>query len=1043
MKNVISPLKSRILEKFDTLQTRISVRAEVDRKMFYDARQMASTFHTRHPRIWGILRSLIAISMVAASSVMLFKADDGFFEMSLNLGPLYFTVVNGPLIFLSAIGGFIPALVSFTSLFAVQLLTNTSMAYSSFIFLIDISLAHQMAKRSCFRSFKKTIFTIPVFALIVGDVWSLINDVMYAHGFMHLSSTRLIMAFVGSLPECAFAALAAYGWYKILPHDVRRLFRFGDYDMNRNIHMLREAKRSGRTWISTKISTIITVEALILTVCAALFSNMLMTEMGEQIFRDINQGEVTFTLPDAPEGDGIINETVNISGTDEGSGSSGDNTSIENQPPLEQRMILNDHGLAYVIRLIMMLFNLTVPMVSFANFYAQQTIARPLMRMAFGINKFNKASDEEKPEAAKDFHKLDVASKDEIQDLYQNMDAMALDVIAYREHLQKEQRMQEDLRVAEKASQAKSDFLSSMSHEIRTPINAVLGLDEMILREAEDESVLQYALDIQNAGHSLLSLVNDILDFSKIEAGKMEIIPVEYDLASTINDLVNMIAVRAENKGLSLVAEVNPDIPHVLYGDEIRVKQIVTNILTNAVKYTETGTVTMYVDYEKKNDDEIGLFFRVVDTGIGMKEEDIKKLYSPFERIEEKRNRTIEGTGLGMSIVKQLLDKMDSELVVKSVYGEGSDFSFTVAQKVVKWEPIGDFSKTYKENLKNRQKYKESFKAPEAQILITDDTRMNLTVVVALLKKTEIRIDTAGSGRETLSLVKKKKYDLIFLDHMMPEMDGIETLHNMQEMEDNINKDTPVIVLTANAIAVAKEGYIKEGFSDYLSKPVDGQKLEKMLIEYLPKEKVTIVDSAGEEPEGAETSEGAELSIDGIDMKDGEKNCGSRDVLLSVMKEYEEAAYEKLDKIEQYYKAEDIKNYTIEVHALKSSSRMIGAIDLSEKAAYLEKCGNENNVEEIREKTPELLEALKDIKEKLYSAFEHEDEGEKPEISEEELLSAFGTVKELVEAFDFDSADDVLSMVDAYKIPDEYADKYERVKAAVRKVDQAELLSIL
>ncbi|MCR5055207.1 MAG: response regulator [Lachnospiraceae bacterium] len=1037
MKNMIKDVKTKIINGFDTFQTRLSVRSEVDRKMFYDVSQMASTFHSRHPRIWGILRSLIAISMVAASTIMLFRADDGFFEMSVNLGSVKLTFVNGPLIFLSAIGGFIPALVSFTSLFAVQLFTNTSMAYSSFIFLIDIALAHQMAKRSCFRSFRKTLFTIPVFALIVGDVWFLVNDIMYAHGFMHLSGARLIMAFVGSLPECAAAALFAYGWYKILPHDVRRLFRFGDYDMTRNIHTIREAKRAGRTWISTKISTIITVEALILTVCAALFSNMLMSEMGEQIFKDINRGEVTLTMPDMPAEGSAVNGSDQLQDAEV-------ETEASAQPPsFHQRMILNDHGLAYALRLIMMLFNLTVPMASFANFYAQQTIARPLMRMAFGISKFNKASDEEKPEAAKDFHKLDVASKDEIQDLYQNMDAMALDVIAYREHLQKEQRMQEDLRVAEKASQAKSDFLSSMSHEIRTPINAVLGLDEMILREAEDESVLQYALDIQNAGHSLLSLVNDILDFSKIEAGKMEIIPVEYDLASTINDLVNMIAVRAENKGLSLVAEVNPDIPHVLYGDEIRVKQIVTNILTNAVKYTETGTVTMYVDYEKKNDDEIGLFFRVVDTGIGMKEEDIKKLYSPFERIEEKRNRTIEGTGLGMSIVKQLLDKMDSELVVKSVYGEGSDFSFTVAQKVVKWEPIGDFSKTYKENLKNRQKYKESFKAPEAQILITDDTRMNLTVVVALLKKTEIRIDTAGSGRETLSLVKKKKYDLIFLDHMMPEMDGIETLHNMQEMEDNINKDTPVIVLTANAIAGAREGYIKEGFSDYLSKPVDGKKLEKMLIEYLPKEKVTIVDSAGEEEEGAGASEEADLSIEGIDMKEGEKNCGSRDVLLSVMKEYEEAADEKLNKIEQYYKAEDIKNYTIEVHALKSSSRMIGAIDLSEKAAYLEKCGNENNVEEIREKTPELLEILKDVKEKLYSTFEHEDEGEKPEISEEELLSAFGTVKELVEAFDFDSADDVIGMVDAYKIPDEYADKYERVKAAVRKVDQAELLSIL
>ena len=389
---------------------------------------------------------------------------------------------------------------------------------------------------------------------------------------------------------------------------------------------------------------------------------------------------------------------------------------------------------------------------------------------------------------------------------------------------------------AQRANHAKSAFLANMSHEIRTPINTVLGMDEMILRESGEREILSYASDIQTAGRTLLSLINDILDFSKIEEGRMEILPAQYELSSLINDLANMIRIRAEKKGLLFTINADREVPHLLYGDEIRIKQIALNILTNAVKYTEKGEVKLDISFTKQAENEILLTFTVSDTGIGMKEEDMDRLFSPFTRIEEKRNRSVEGTGLGMSIVKQLLSLMGSELQVKSVYGEGSVFSFTIQQKVVKWDAMGDLSARFKKDSEERTVYHELFHAPDAKVLVVDDTEVNLAVIKNLLKKTQIRIDTAASGREALAAAEKMRYDVIFIDHMMPDMDGMETLEKLRKQA---GKDLPVcIALTANAVSGAREMYLNAGFADYISKPVDGRRLEEVLRHYLPAEKV-------------------------------------------------------------------------------------------------------------------------------------------------------------------------------------------------------------
>ena len=389
---------------------------------------------------------------------------------------------------------------------------------------------------------------------------------------------------------------------------------------------------------------------------------------------------------------------------------------------------------------------------------------------------------------------------------------------------------------AERANEAKSSFLARMSHEIRTPINAVLGMNEMILREAESDSIREYATNIHSAGKVLLSIINDILDLSKIDSGKMELIETDYNMGNVLLDIENMISMRAEEKGLNFQIITEANMPKMLHGDETRIKQCITNLLTNSVKYTHEGSVTFQVDFVDNNDGTINLWISVSDTGIGIKEKDLYMLFDPFIRLDMRKNRTIQGTGLGLSITKRLLEMMGGNLTVESTYGKGSTFSFVVPQNIAGKELLGDYRKTTGDAEMPDSPERKMFIAPNAQILAVDDTRVNITVVKGLLKRLKVQFDSALSGQECLNKVKEKHYDIILLDHMMPEMDGIETLHNMQQMEEYIQNKPVVIALTANAIVGAKEEYLKEGFADYLSKPIDAVQLEDMIRQYLPDE---------------------------------------------------------------------------------------------------------------------------------------------------------------------------------------------------------------
>ncbi len=397
-----------------------------------------------------------------------------------------------------------------------------------------------------------------------------------------------------------------------------------------------------------------------------------------------------------------------------------------------------------------------------------------------------------------------------------------------------QQKLEEQQKELERANGYQKVFLANMSHEIRSPINAMLGMNEMIKRTDNLEEIKEYASNIEEAGEVLLSLINDILDFSKIESGNMEIVCNEYDVMSVIRSSYNLVYLRAKEKGLEFRVKNRLDIPRTLYGDEQRIRQIVTNLLINSVKYTENGYVSLVVDFERIDDENIELLIMVTDTGVGIPKEDMDKIFESFQRLDIVKNRTIEGTGLGLAITKSLVGLMDGKIDVKSEDGKGTTFTITIPQKIVNPEPMGIFQKSV---VKKTKAYKEEFHAPTARVLVVDDMQMNLLVIQGLLKETLVQVETALSGEAALTLTKQKQYDVILMDHMMPFMDGIEAFHRIRE-EEGPNRNTPVIMLTANAVNGMEAEYLDEGFSDYIAKPVKPDILEKILRKYIPESKI-------------------------------------------------------------------------------------------------------------------------------------------------------------------------------------------------------------
>ena len=562
-------------------------------------------------------------------------------------------------------------------------------------------------------------------------------------------------------------------------------------------------------------------------------------------------------------------------------------------------------------------------------------------------------------------------------------------------------RLREARRIAERSSAAKSEFLATMSHEIRTPINAVMGMNEIVLRESsqardrlpEDPDRIRgifgdicgYAGIIDSAGKNLLSLINDILDISRIEAGKLEIREGSYMLSSVLNDVCNLISFRARSRALDFRVDVDRRLPDNLRGDALRIRQIMLNILNNAVKYTNKGSVTLSVyadaDAAFEAGQSLDLIVSVKDTGIGIRPEDLDKLFNKFERIGLADSGHVEGTGLGLTITKNLLDMMGGQIRVESAYGEGSVFTVTIPQQIVSTEPVGDFRERFESSEASPGTTEDLFRAPGARVLVVDDTRMNLTVAEGLLKRTEMMIDTAAGGEEALKLALSVPYDLILMDQRMPGLDGTETMRLIRAQEGGANRKTPVICLTADAVSGAKEKYLAEGFSDYLSKPIDSLALRKKLISFLPPEKVVPVfaEEAPVSPPGpAAESAFAALGAEGIDVAKGLMHCQQDEGLYrSLLAEFAGGAPDRIRRMEEAFASGSWKDYGLQAHSLKSTSGTIGAVRLSDAAAAMEAAAKQEDAEAVRRGHEPLLALYRGTAEAL-RAFRSEADPDRP-----------------------------------------------------------------
>ena len=603
---------------------------------------------------------------------------------------------------------------------------------------------------------------------------------------------------------------------------------------------------------------------------------------------------------------------------------------------------------------------------------------------------------------------------------------------------QKNEELEAARNAAEKAENARDIFLANMSHELRTPINTILGLNELILRESQEEAVKEYARDIRQAGNILLALVSDILDFSKLEADRMELTEGIYDVSSLLNDLINSISVQQRRKKLDLALEIAKDIPYKLFGDEIHIRQIIGNLLSNAVRYTEKGRITLRLSWKEVAKDAIEIYVIVKDTGVGIKEEDIPKLFKAFQRMDSTVRSKDDRTGLGLAITHRLIERMGGGLEVQSVYGKGSAFSFKIIQKVVDREPLGDFEKQYRDSLRSIEDYHEKFIAPMGRILIVDDNAMNLAVAQGLLKGTRLQIDVASSGEECLELIKRKTYHLICMDHMMPVMDGVQTLHAIRELEGNPSRDIPVIALTANAVAGARDLYLKEGFQDYLTKPIDADKFENMLIEYLPDNVVYLTNnrevSDEFEPQDVEEFDirESQLYLMGFNLRNGLRYMGGDKSLYGrVLHDFHSILQEKETALRDFLQKGDMPGYTIIVHSLKGNARNVGADDLADEAFELEKMAKAGQLEDVSVRSPILFSMMKNMRNSLRVYLETEESEEKKaqtetpdsaeKITEEEWVRALQELAARLDDFDGESAAAKLRELKRYERPE--ADK--------------------
>ncbi|WP_304174186.1 response regulator [Pseudobutyrivibrio ruminis] len=627
-----------------------------------------------------------------------------------------------------------------------------------------------------------------------------------------------------------------------------------------------------------------------------------------------------------------------------------------------------------------------------------------------------------------------------------NISMVGMVVLLYFFEIKNLNTLQEAKQKAEEANTAKSRFLANISHEIRTPINTIMGMNEMILREDATEvprkyyqNITEFAKSIQVASESLLSLVNDILDISQIESGKMKLDEHEYDLESFLRNIITNIRKKCEEKDLQFIVDIDKNLPQKVFGDVNKIRQIVFNMLTNAVKNTEEGSIQFIVKLVERKQEDCKISFITTDTGIGMKTEEKERLFSAFELMDVVKNSNIQGSGLGLDISRHFATMMDGKLDCDSEYGKGTTFTFEISQKVIDNELLGNFDENLEEIPKGN--YIPRFIAPDVSVLVVDDNPMNLSVIKGLLSATKMYIVTASSGEECLEKIEEANYDIVLLDHMMPGMDGLETAKRIREK----HKRLPVIALTANYISNGDEFYTSHGFDSYLPKPVDGATLEKTIREFLPSNLVMDVDASDMPVQSMELPTEYQWinSVEGISVEDGIRFSGGAEGFINALKMFVETLEGNIDVIQKAFNEKDLKFYTVKVHALKSSARIIGALELSNQAKKLEDAGKAGDIDYILSNNNKLLDAYKSFQDKFSGLFYKEDDKNKPLLPPEELNEAINAIKELVPQMDYDAIEMVMEQIHEYKLEEKDAKAFADIEKALKTFDWDKMEELL
>ena len=597
----------------------------------------------------------------------------------------------------------------------------------------------------------------------------------------------------------------------------------------------------------------------------------------------------------------------------------------------------------------------------------------------------------------------------------------------------------------EDANRAKTNFVSNMSHEIRTPMNSIVGITEILLRSRHSPKEQEYLLNIQSSGRVLLTIINDVLDCSKMEAGKMQLFDEPYDTCSLFHDLRISMENRIGHSGLELIYDIDQDIPCKLKGDMGRIRQVIINLVNNAIKYTEKGSVRFSVHVRQKNTDKVMLYYEVADTGIGIRKEDQKILFDAFQRVEMDRNRYVEGTGLGLTISQNLVNMMGGVIEVESEYGKGSRFFFTIEQTIIDPTPVSAVNYNGQKDNVTEKEAECLFIAPEAHILLVDDNELNLVVAKELLKPLRMQIDTAENGLQAVKMVRGSQYDLVLMDHMMPVMDGIEAAKAIRALPEDKYQKLPIIALTANAMVDARKEFLNAGMNGFVAKPIDFARICNQLKLWLPKDLVRDVPKEEAKKLLADDLSDREIQPEdpqmGFSFEEGVKHCGSKAALMKTIRIFYRTIDSKANKIEQCLKEGLISDYVIEIHALKSSALLIGAVPLSEAAKELEDYGKQGKTEVLEEKTPDVLTLYRDLKNILRPYAEKEEDAKK-EFSDGEWITALQQIHQCIEQFDLDGVDQIMEQLEEYQVPECIRESMDQLRVYVADVSLEEIMEL-